>query len=179
MALFGTVYTFERNTAIASDTTIQNGHGSPNARTGMSKCMFRPSDDAVILPFLIPANAMTVVELRKTADMIDSLVVPNNYDQLSEQMRSLADEIDSAIAQYGTTFNQITGEKTFVYEADGFGNTVFMDDANIPGLLSLPYLEYIDRSDPVYLATRRAVLSRATNPYFFSGFAGEGVGGPH
>jgi meiotically up-regulated gene 157 (Mug157) protein len=54
-----------------------------------------------------------------------------------------------------------------------------MDDANIPGLLSLPYLEYIDRSDPVYLATRRAVLSRATNPYFFSGFAGEGVGGPH
>jgi meiotically up-regulated gene 157 (Mug157) protein len=71
----------------------------------MSKCMFRPSDDAVILPFLIPANAMTVVELRKTADMIDSLVVPSNYDQLSEQMRSLADEIDSAIAQYGTTFN--------------------------------------------------------------------------
>ena len=67
--------------------------------------MFRPSDDAVILPFLIPANAMTVVELRKTADMIDSLVVPSNYDQLSEQMRSLADEIDSAIAQYGTTFN--------------------------------------------------------------------------
>jgi meiotically up-regulated gene 157 (Mug157) protein len=35
-----------------------------------------------------------------------------------------------------------------------------MDDANIPGLLSLPYLEYVDINDPIYQATRQAVLSR-------------------
>jgi len=54
-----------------------------------------------------------------------------------------------------------------------------MDDANIPGLLSLPYLQYVDKSDPIYQSTRQAVLSRNTDPYFFSGSAGEGVGGPH
>ena len=49
-----------------------------------------------------------------------------------------------------------------------------MDDANIPGLLSLPYLGYVDKNDPVYLNTREALLSTATNPYFFEGRAGEG-----
>jgi hypothetical protein len=33
--------------------------------------------------------------------------------------------------------------------------------------------------DEVYQRTRRRVLSNATNPYFFSGRAGEGVGGSH
>lgn len=94
-------------------------------------------------------------------------------------MRDLAEEIDFAINLYGIAVNKNTGQQTFVYEADGFGNTLFMDDANIPGLLSLPYLEYIDRNDSVYQATRQAVLSRKSNPYFFSGSAGEGVGGPH
>ena len=28
----------------------------------------------------------------------------------------------------------------FAYEVDGFGSAYFMDDANIPSLLSLPYL---------------------------------------
>lgn len=94
-------------------------------------------------------------------------------------MKCLATEIDDGIVNFGTAISSITGERTFVYEADGFGNTLFMDDANIPGLLSLPYLQYVDKSDPIYQSTRRAVLSRTTNPYFFSGSAGEGVGGPH
>ena len=54
-------------------------------------------------------------------------------------MKCLASEIDDGIINFGTAINSITGERTFVYEADGFGNTLFMDDANIPGLLSLPY----------------------------------------
>lgn len=94
-------------------------------------------------------------------------------------MRNLADEIDQGIYTYGTVTNKFTGEKTFVYEADGFGNTIFMDDANIPSLLSLPYLDYVDKNDPLYVSTRKAVLSRQTNPYFFSGTAGQGTGGPH
>ena len=31
----------------------------------------------------------------------------------------------------------------------------------------------------LYRRTRRRILSNATNPYFWSGPAGEGVGGPH
>ena len=53
-----------------------------------------------------------------------------------------------------------------------------MDDANIPSLLSLPYLGFVSKSDPLYKKTRAWILS-TSNPYFFRGAAGEGVGGPH
>ena len=53
-----------------------------------------------------------------------------------------------------------------------------MDDANAPGLLSLPYLGCCQIDDPLYRRTRQFVQSEA-NPYFFRGTAAEGVGGPH
>jgi meiotically up-regulated gene 157 (Mug157) protein len=53
-----------------------------------------------------------------------------------------------------------------------------MDDANIPSLLSLPYLGAIDARDPIYQNTRRFLLS-GDNPFFFKGTAAEGIGGPH
>lgn len=46
----------------------------------------------------------------------------------------------------------------FAYETDGFGNYYKMDDANIPSLLSLPYLKFIDKNDPLYQNTRKMVL---------------------
>lgn len=36
--------------------------------------------------------------------------------------------------------NRENDETYFAYEIDGFGSQYFMDDANIPSLLSLPYL---------------------------------------
>jgi uncharacterized protein len=47
----------------------------------------------------------------------------------------------------------------YAYETDGFGNAYFMDDANVPSLLSLPYLGYISKNDPIYLKTRKSILS--------------------
>jgi len=61
---------------------------------------------------------------------------------------------------------------------DGYGNYLMMDDANVPSLLSLPYLGYGSANDPVYKNTRKFVWS-SDNPYFYSGKAGEGIGGPH
>jgi meiotically up-regulated gene 157 (Mug157) protein len=53
-----------------------------------------------------------------------------------------------------------------------------MDDASIPSLLAMPYLGAMSMSDPVYLNTRKMVLS-ADNPFFYKGKVAEGVGGPH
>jgi meiotically up-regulated gene 157 (Mug157) protein len=53
-----------------------------------------------------------------------------------------------------------------------------MDDANIPSLLALPYLGYGAATDEIYQNTRRLIWSKQ-NPYFFSGTAAEGIGGPH
>jgi meiotically up-regulated gene 157 (Mug157) protein len=53
-----------------------------------------------------------------------------------------------------------------------------MDDANVPSLLSLPYLGAVKKGDPVYQTTRKLLLS-TNNPFFFRGTAAEGIGGPH
>ncbi|KAA6311742.1 hypothetical protein EZS27_037192, partial [termite gut metagenome] len=66
----------------------------------------------------------------------------------------------------------------YAYEVDGYGNQLFMDDANVPSLLAMPYLGDVDINDPIYQNTRNYVWSD-NNPYFFKGAAGEGIGGPH
>ena len=40
------------------------------------------------------------------------------------------------------------------------------------------YIGYLNATDPLYLATRRAVLS-SRNPWWSNGTAASGVGGPH
>ena len=96
-----------------------------------------------------------------------------------DDLTFLAETIHEGIETFGKITHPLTGKEVYAYEVDGYGNFVFMDDANIPSLLSLPYLGYVDKDDPVYLNTREAVLSADTNPFFFQGRAGEGVGGPH
>ena len=53
-----------------------------------------------------------------------------------------------------------------------------MDDANVPSLLSLPYLGCLDADDPIYRNTRKMVLSDA-NPWYYRGTAARGIGSPH
>jgi meiotically up-regulated gene 157 (Mug157) protein len=66
----------------------------------------------------------------------------------------------------------------WAYEIDGYGNQLFIDDANVPSLLSLPYLGAYDAGDDRYQSTRTTILS-AHNPFFAQGAAGQGQGSPH
>jgi meiotically up-regulated gene 157 (Mug157) protein len=68
--------------------------------------------------------------------------------------------------------------KVYAYEVNGFGSFNLMDDANVPSLLGMPYLDAVKNTDPVYINTRKMLLS-LNNPFFFKGTAGEGIGGPH
>lgn len=62
------------------------------------------------------------------------------------------------------------------------GNFVLMDDAGIPSLLSLPYLNNAYVHDPIVASTRTFILSN-NNPYFFESSKGcesfSGIGSPH
>ena len=58
------------------------------------------------------------------------------------------------------------------------GNFNLMDDANVPSLLSLPYLGYCPADDELYKNTRDFILSKA-NPYYFEGGKAKGIGSPH
>ena len=98
-------------------------------------------------------------------------------NDFARQCDSLADEVQAAIEKYGIIEHPEFG-KVYAFEVDGYHNHVFMDDANVPSLLALPYLGCVEINDPVYQNTRRLVLSDA-NPYFFKGKDGEGIGGPH
>ena len=53
-----------------------------------------------------------------------------------------------------------------------------MDDANVPSLLSIPWLGYKDLDDEIYQNTRSFILSE-NNPYFYQGKYAKGIGSPH
>src|SRR5205085_5827706 len=78
---------------------------------------------------------------------------------------------------YATTMHPQFG-KIYAYEINGFGSFHLMDDANVPSLLSMPYLGTVPASDPVYKNTRKYILS-PENPFYFKGKAAAGVGSPH
>ena len=168
-------YRFARRTERGTDTQpLSDGRTSPWRRTGMSRSPFRPSDDSCQFPFLVPANAMAVVCLRRVARMLDTLSL---YPDLARRAVALSAEIDAGIERHAVREHPAHGA-VFAFEVDGFGSVSFMDDANVPSLLSLPYLGYCPPTDPTYRRTRGLVLS-PDNPYFSAGRAMTGIGGPH
>lgn len=58
-------YEFTRVTSSMTDAPLFNGTGRPSKPNGLICSMFRPSDDATILPFLIPSNIFAVLSLRQ------------------------------------------------------------------------------------------------------------------
>ena len=149
---------------------------APANRTGLSKCGFRPSDDNTVLPFLISANAMAAVELGNLVTMA-STGSGDRLAQIAQRAGALAAELRASIEALAHV--EVDGYGTiYAYEIDGFGNSSVADDSNVPSLLSLPYLGYCGRTDPVYLATRKLLLS-AKNPYYYVGSVASGIGSPH
>jgi len=167
-------YTFLRNTTRSFDTLSNNGNGTPVNPVGLIVSSFRPSDDATTFQFLIPSNFFAVTSLRKAAEILTNV---NNETAPAQECLSLADEVEAALREYAI-YNHPKYGKIYAYEVDGFGNQLLMDDANVPSLLAMAYLGDVDIDDPIYQNTRSFVWSK-DNPYFFSGKAGEGIGGPH
>lgn len=167
-------YHFQRRAESPTDTQALGGFGNPARPVGMIYSMFRPSDDACLYSFYVPSNLFAVVSLRQLAEMSAGILKDG---ELGTECLTLASEVEAAAVKYGRSKDREGGE-AWAFEVDAYGNQLFMDDANIPGLLSLPYLGCCTLGDAVYQRTRRFVLSQ-NNPYFFKGSAAEGIGGPH
>lgn len=167
-------YFFLRETDRQFDTKCCVGKGNPVKPCGLIASSFRPSDDATTFEFLVPANFFAVKSLRQAAEILETV---NHQGRLARECTSLADEVEKALKKHAVVKHPKYG-KIYAYEVDGFGNALMMDDANIPSLLSLPYLEAVDINDPVYKKTRKFILSEY-NPYFHKGKVAEGVGSPH
>ena len=166
-------YQFTRNSGGALSTLL-HGVGNPVNPVGLVVSSFRPSDDATIFGFLIPSNMFIVASMRQLGEIIRTT---GKGKQLLTSSQVLMKEVENAIRQYGIVNHPKHG-KIYAFEVNGFGGCNLMDDSNIPSLLSIPYLKYTTSKDPVYRNTRRFVWSDS-NPYFYKGTAGEGIGGPH
>jgi meiotically up-regulated gene 157 (Mug157) protein len=167
-------YSFYRRTEVPFDTMPLRGYGNPSRYTGMIHSGFRPADDACIFPYLIPSNMFAVKELRSLAEMADAGLCPPGF---AAECRALADEVDLGVRGFGCRRHPTYGD-IWAYEVDGYGNTLWNDDANVPSLLALPYLGCCSPNDEMYQRTRAFLLSE-DNPYFFRGKAAEGIGGAH
>lgn len=167
-------YHFQRNAAAPTDTLPLQGWGNPTRPNGLISSGFRPSDDACIYPQFIPANLFAAITLQRIRQIATTIY---HDAALANECEAFHTEVAAAIEAHGVVQHPRHGE-LYAYEVDGYGNTLLMDDANAPGLLSLAYLELVDLKAPRYRNTRAFALS-ADNPYFFQGTAGEGIGGPH
>ena len=166
-------YRFIRTDCPPSDTLTREGHGEPVAFTGMTWSGFRPSDDACRYGYLVPSNLFAVRALRSA----EKLAKRMGDNALAAEAAALGREIAAGIEAFAKVNDPLFGE-IYAYEVDGLGHANLMDDANVPSLLALPYLEVCDRNDPLYLRTRAFVLSHR-NPYYREGALARGVGSPH
>ena len=167
-------YRFLRVTDRQLDTKCVVGKGNPVNPVGLIASAFRPSDDATTFEFLVPSNFMAVSSLRKAAEILKKV---NGNEEMARECLELASEVETALKKYAVVDHPEFG-KIYAYEVDGFGSHFLMDDANVPSLLAMSYLGDVSADDPIYCNTRKFVWSNS-NPYFFKGTAGEGIGGPH
>ena len=162
-------YNFWRNGAPDHDHLANNGRGADFANCGLIWSAFRPSDDACVLPFNVPANLHAVAVLGRLANRAANLRA-----DLAARSLALVAKIQAGITNHAVV--NLESRTIFAYEVDGLGNAVLMDDANYPSLLSVPMFHQEVPGD--YEATREFVLS-PNNPWYFTGSGLTGVGSPH
>lgn len=110
---------------------------------------------------------MLAVELGHIADVLDAA---GKLKKISCSARQYAGIIRDAVLKHTKTANGI-----FAYETNGYGGQYIMDDANVPSLVSLPYIGFLPRNDSTYKKTKDALFSRA-NPYYAVGKNFRGIG---
>lgn len=166
-------YTFQRKTDIGTETLNLHGIGNPlNSGTGLVRSAFRPSDDATILGFFVPGNAMMSVELGRTAAMLKSA----GKTTLAAELQRWSDQIRKGVMEHGVVKHKKYGD-VFAFEVDGYGSSIIMDDANYPSLLALPVMGFCGVDDPIYQNTRKMILEQSGNPYYLRGKDFQGIGG--
>lgn len=169
-------YRFVRQNSsyLPTETLSRDGKGSlTKSGIGLIWSGFRPSDDACTYGYLIPSNMFAVVVLGYLAEIEETIFHDTALAQAAESIRK---DVHRGIEIYGKARTKDFG-LVYAYEADGYGMFHFMDDANVPSLLSMEYLGY--PGDPeVMQNTRRFVLSDG-NPFYYEGRIASGIGSPH
>lgn len=167
-------YYHYRPTDAPSFSVPNRGRGGDVKVCGLIWSGYRPSDDACEYGYFIPGNMFVSSTLKLLASLKDAA---NLSDGQLGAMDETTVAIDAAIKEYAVVTHPEFG-KMYAYEVDGLGGIKLMDDANVPSLLSIPYISYAAADDPIYRNTRAFALC-SSNPYYYSGKSISGVGSPH
>ena len=168
-------YRFTRKKAPEKDTLGNNGMGNPVEYTGMTWSGFRPSDDSCRYGYLVASNMFASVVLGYLAEMLEA--EHKDETELISECKALKAEIEAGINKFAVIETENHG-KIYACEVNGKGDYFLFDDANVPSLLSAPYLGFCDCEDEIYRNTRSFILSK-DNPYYYEGKFAKGVGSPH
>jgi meiotically up-regulated gene 157 (Mug157) protein len=114
------------------------------------------------------------VELKRTAEILETAGKSKTAAELSQR----AEVIEKGVWEHGVVTHKKYGS-VFAFEVDGYGSQIIMDDANLPSLLALPLMGFVDVKDDTYQNTRKMILERQGNPYYLTGKAFSAIGGPH
>ncbi len=165
---------FRENPLVPWETIHNDGMGNPVKYTGMTWSGFRPSDDGCEYGYLTASEMFAVVVLGYMAEMLNAVC---GNTELANACIKLKEEIDKGIKENCIVKNEKYG---YIYacETDGLGNYCMIDDANVPSLLSIPYIGYESVDSEVYMNTRKFLLSK-DNPFYFEGEFAKGIGSRH
>lgn len=167
-------YSFQRLNCSPTDTLSNKGLGDLVSYTGMTWSGFRPSDDACKYNYLIPSNMFATVVLGYISEISETIFNDIKLKNIADELKY---QIEEGINKFGIIHTEEFGD-VYAYEVDGLGNFNLMDDANVPSLLSIPYIGYKDIDDKIYQNTRKFILSK-NNPYYYEGSVAKGIGSPH
>jgi meiotically up-regulated gene 157 (Mug157) protein len=93
---------------------------------------------------------------------------------------SFSKEVKSAVEKYAIREHVDFG-KIYAYEVDGFGNALFMDDANVPSLMSLAYIGgHTPSKRSSFIKTQgQFLIKRFSNPWFLKRCSSRGTSPAH
>jgi len=171
----------DSNYQVTNSTDLANSSQPVNTSSGLIWSGYRPSDDVTYYKFFIPGNMFVVATMSKMHNLLNAV---NRESALAERAMTLSTSVRAAIETYGV-YQHPTQGKIYAFEVNGMTSDInsssgkrIMDDANIPSLLSAPWLGYVSSTDTVYQNTRAYVLS-SDNPYYYSSTYASGIGSPH
>lgn len=145
----------------------------PKSEKGLIWTGYRPSDDKCEYHYHIPDNMFLVSVVHKLSEIFKKI----RQTEYADYCKKLEGELVPLIEKHGTAYVDGLG-KIYVSETNCLGNYLADDDANIPSLLAIPYLEYPYTDKQTYKNTREYILSKR-NKYFYKGKILEGIGSPH
>ena len=169
-------YSFVRPNCVFTDTLSRGGRGaSVKPDIGLTWSGFRPSDDSCVYGYLIPSNMFAAVILEYLSEIAEVVYQDGAF---AEEAKQLAVQIRNAIEKEALVPGGGKWKPFYAFEVDGYGQYLIMDDANLPSLLSMPYIGYCDAADEKYLNTKEVILSDM-NPYYYEGAYAKGIGSIH